>query len=195
MSLPLYKDIVCLVDKGPYRITEEEAHDALAVMRSDARVQELEYKGLDNAKRRILVIRATGLACGSINGTGPITSAIRQLAFTDEEYQAFRVRQEAICEEYDRRCAEEYAKEDAKRKRDALLRIPPTEAERQENYRRLMAARIDPYGLVRYVNALAAGRYIEEDDPASDDFGWYCREIVRGRHHPMKLSRFLANFT
>lgn len=190
MGLQLYSDLEALVRKGHKGLTEEDAMRAVSVIRDDQRVLHLNFEGLDDTGRYVVNIHAVDVARGVLKGTMSIVNAIQHLSFTSEEYFLENEKQAVFAEENDRLWAERKAK----RERDAPLKIPPTAFERQDNLLRLKAAGISPYELVRYVNSLSAGRYISDEDPAHESFGWYSREIVRRRVRPMDLKRYLANF-
>lgn len=165
-------------------VTDEEVAEALAEMRADPRVARVEYKGRVLQGRPAFEIEATDTQEGDLVGLFSIGRCLNALSETQAAHRERLARNRAEGEAaYAAMMAERRAEEERQR------------AARGANLRRLRQQGFNPYDLARYVNALAAGRYIEPDHPGADAFAWYFREIVRGGPQPMRLGLYLADFT
>ena len=183
-----------IANKNANDISDAEVQTALSFMEADARVSSVEYVGRILHGRPAFSIYAVGTGEGTLVGTVSIGRALHALGETPEERAVRRERENAEIDAYLKISEQEHRLERMKAETAAAFNtVKP--GEREDNLARLKAAGINPYNLVKVVNGLASGRYMDPADRAFEDFDWYCREIVRGRSKPMALGRYLAGFT
>jgi hypothetical protein len=184
MTANIYAEVWNVRHKSPEMVTREDVDLVLKAMRSDPRVSHVEYMGCVAQGRPAFEIRASDTQEGDLVGLFAINRCLNALSETQAGHAT--------------RVANLHASVEA---RVAEMRIhkaamdAEVQEEREENLRRLKGRGINPRRLSWYVNCLARGSYVDPEDGIHDDFGWYCREIVRGRPQPMRLDLYLDGFT